>query len=300
MKFNLDPSDKTFVELKTGQYPWWENLKENKDISIQIRKENRIDVYYNGGAILRELVYDEKKKEFSADIHPKYIPLEKDNEYMTLVLTNTDMKITNSFEPMGFSNFEDDKLKKIIARVKKYHPSKSEKAIQFDIATSDHRIIDAEFQIGKSRVDLVRLDMDSKKIVFIEIKTISDARLLSDPDEDKKNIFHQLEKYRDFVNANQKALLEYYGKVLQIKNDLGIAKPPIKGLMLNEWQIEPRPLLAFGDCTQKWIDTYAKSIDKNIKSVAYGAYYFGDSKPSLDLVPKSKENRHVFKHRDFE
>jgi len=295
MAFSLNPSDKTFVELQTGNYPWWDHLKENKNISIQIRKGNKIDVYYNGGAILGELAYDEQKKVFSARIHPKYIPLEKDNEYMSLTLTNDCVKIANSFEPMGFSNFESEKLKLIMARVKKYYDSESEKAIQYDFATRDPYIIDAEFQFDKSlRIDLVRLDVNSKKVVFIEIKTINDARLLSDPEEDPKNIFHQLKKYHEFANTNKKALLDYYGKVLQIKNALGIAKKQIRELQLDEWQIEPSPLLVFGDCTKKWIDKNAVTIDKKIKGVAYGAYYFGDSKYSLDLIPKTKQNRHVF------
>ena len=68
MAFSLNPSDKTFIELQTGKYPWWENLKKNKNLSIQIRKGNTIDVYYNGGAILGELKYKEQEKAFGAKI----------------------------------------------------------------------------------------------------------------------------------------------------------------------------------------------------------------------------------------
>jgi hypothetical protein len=294
MTFFLNPSDGTFVELKAGNYPWWDNLKKNENISIQVRKDNTIDVYYNGGAILRSLKYNDQEKEFSAVIHPKYIPLERDNEYMALSLTKNNVKILDSFDPMGFSNFESAELKKIMGRVKKYHDSESEKAIQYKFATGDHCIIDTEFQLDDSRIDLVRLDENSKKIVFVEIKTIDDSRLFSDPKKDDKNIYHQLKKYHDFVNANEAALLKYYEKVLQIKNDLGLTKPPIRGITLDGWQIETGPLLAFGDCSQKWIDDNATDIDGKIKGIAYGAYYFGDPKPSLDLVPKTKENRHVF------
>jgi len=295
MDFILDPTDKTFIELKSGKYLWWDNLKKNKNISIQIRKNNRIDVYYNGGAILGDLVYDEQKRVFSARIHPKYIPLEKDNEYMTLALTDADVKIIDSFEPMGFSNFENDKLKLIMARVGKYHDSESEKAIQYNFATSDPYIIDAEFQFDKSsRIDLVRLDVNSSKIVLIEVKTIGDSRLFSDPANDSKNIYHQLKKYHEYATANKDALLAYYEKVLQVKNDLGLTNSSVRKITLNEWKIEPRPLLAFGDCTQNWINNNATDIDKKIKDVAYGAYYFGGSDRSLDLVPKTQKNRHVF------
>jgi hypothetical protein len=295
MAFSLNPSDKTFIELKTGKYPWWDNLKKNKNISIQIRQDNKIDVYYNGGAILGELVYDEHKRAFSARIHPKYIPLEKDNEYMTLTLTDADVKIIDTFVPMGFSNFENEKLKLIMARVKKYHDSESEKAIQYNFATSDPCIIDAEFQINRSsRVDLVRLDVNSSKIVLIEVKTIGDSRLFSDPTKDTKNIYHQLKKYQAYAIANKDALLAYYKKVLQVKNNLGLTNPSVRKLTLDNWKIEFRPLLLFGDCTQSWINNNATDIDKKIKDVAYGAYYFGSSDRSLDLIPKTQKNRHVF------
>ena len=295
MAFDLDPKHETFTELQTGKYPWWDNLKKNKNISIQIRKKNRIDVYYNGGAILGDLFYNDQKKAFSARIHPKYIPLEKDNEYMTLSLTDTNVKIENIFEPMGFSNFENEKLKLIMARVKKYHDSESEKAIQFKFVTNDPYIIDAEFQFdGSSRIDLVRLDVNSSKIVLIELKTIGDPRLFSDPTKDSKNIYHQLEKYHKYAIANENALLAYYGKILQVKNNLGLTNPSVRKLTLNGWKVEVRPLLAFGDCTKNWIKNNAIDIDKKIKDVAYGAYYFGDSDRSLDLIPKRQENRHVF------
>jgi len=299
MVFSLNPSDKTFVELQIGNYPWWNNLKDNNNISIQIRKNNKIDVYYNGGAILGELVYNDQKKAFSARIHNKYIPLKKDNGYKSLTLNNNDVKITSSFEPMGFSNFESEKLKLIMSRVNKHYGSDSEKAIQFGLFKKDDYLIDAEFQYlsgdsSDSRIDLVRLDVASKKIVFIEMKTIKDPRLFSDPDKDKKNIFHQLKKYHEFANTNEKDLLDYYKKVLQIKVNLGIAKPKIRDLSLDGWQIEPRPLLAFGDCNQNWTNKNADNIDKKIMGVAYGAYYFGRSKPSLDLAPETNQNRHVF------
>jgi len=295
MTFPLNPSDKTFIELQTGKYPWWDSLTKNKNISIQIRKGNKIDVYYNGGAILGGLAYREQKKAFTAKIHSKYIPLEKDNDYMTLSLTPQKVKIIDSFAPMDFSVFENEKLKLIMDRVKKYHDPESEKAIQYNFAANDPCIIDAEFQFDKaSRIDLVRLDKPSKKIVFIEIKTIGDSRLFTDPVKDPKNIYHQLEKYYRYTNDNKKALLDYYTKVLQIKKDLGLAYSSIRGLTLNGWEIESRPLLAFGDCTQSWIDNNSAGIDKKIKGVAYGAYYFGDSVYSLDLLPKTQKNRHVF------
>jgi hypothetical protein len=80
---------------------------------------------------------------------------------------------------------------------------------------------------------------------------------------------------------------------LQAKINLGLFKAP--KLSLDGWQVEPHPLLLFGDCSQKWIDNNADDIDKKIKTVACGAYYSGSSKGPLDLSGKKAPNRHLFK-----
>jgi hypothetical protein len=200
----LEPKDATFNELMNGNYPWWENLKKDEDISIQIRKENYIDVYYNGGAILKKLKYNKTDKTFYAEIHIEYIPLKKEKDYIGLTLNE---KGVNFKEPkknqskksqdiknknigpmvMAFSQFNESELKAVKNKVKIHFDAKTEKAIQFKYATSDPCIIDAEFQFNeddeKSRIDLVRLDTSIKKIVLIEVKTIDDGRLFFEQED---------------------------------------------------------------------------------------------------------------------
>jgi hypothetical protein len=297
---NLNPSDKTFVELKSGKYPWWDNLKKNENIFIQVRQSNNIDVYYNGGAILSQLQYADRKKMFIAQIHHKYIPLENKAIYQSLSLTPNGVEFPKEIKTMDLSQFEDKKLKAVMDLIKKYYDTESEKAIQFEFIANDPFIIDAELQTEKhGRIDLVRLDESVKKIVLIEVKTMGDSRLYTESKAKskskypKENIEDQLKKYHEFTVDNQDSILDYYIKVLQIKNDLGITEPVVKKLKINDWKVECKPLLVFGDCEQAWIDKYAEGIDKKIKKVAYGAYYFGDTKYSLNLLKRSK-NRHVF------
>ncbi|MCL1932074.1 MAG: DUF4263 domain-containing protein [Treponema sp.] len=292
---NLDPSNKTFDELKTGKYPWWENLKKNEKISIQIRQGNTIDVYYNGGAILSQLRYDVSKKIFAAQIHPKYIPLENDARYQSLSLTQNGVEFPKQIKTMDFSQFEDEKLKAVMDRIEKYYGTESEKAIQFKFIAKDTFIIDAELQTEKhGRIDLVRLDESVKKIVLIEVKTMADPRLFVESGKGKENIHDQLKKYHEFAVDYQDNILVYYEKVLQIKNDLGLTKPDVKKLKINNWKVECKPLLVFGDCEKAWIKKYADDIDKKIKTVAYGAFYFREPIYTLDLNPKSKKGRHFF------
>jgi hypothetical protein len=292
----LDAANDTFVELQKGIYPWWNNLKANKDISIQIRKENTIDVYFNGGAILRKLKYNVREKGFTAEIHPKYIPLADEKSYQSLALNTSGIGFTGKVEPMDFSQLDAKHLKAVMGRIKDHFDSESEKAIQYKFATTDPYIIDTEFQWeGDLRIDLVRLDAKAKKLTLVEIKTIGDPRLFPDRATGREDIHDQLKKYYEFAQENAGFLLDYYAQILRIKIDLGIiTEPAVKKLTLDGWQIAEKPLLAFGDCTQQWINNNASDIDMRIKDVACGAYYFGDASPSLDLISKSKGNRHIF------
>ena len=298
-KENLDPKKEIFVELKKrGKYPWWENLKKNKDISIQIRKDNYIDVYYNGGAVLKKLEYNETKKAFTAEIHPNYIPLD-DNDYLPLSLTSDGVKFSKELTTMNLSQFEEKELKFVINRIGKYHNQKSEKAIQFNFIAYDPYIIDAEFQLPgeKIRIDLVRLDKSVNKIVLIEVKRMEDPRLFADSKEKtqskKENIYDQLKKYHKFA-VDYDNILDYYKKVLQVKKYLGLLRPELENLSINNWQIECKPLLVFGDCKPDWIEANKESIKEKIKDVAYGAYYFEKPESTLELKPKSKRRRYFF------
>jgi hypothetical protein len=292
----LNPKDATFVELKMGNYPWWDNLKKNNDISIQIRKGNTIDVYYNGGAILRELKFDTTKRSFTASIHPKYIPLHDESNYQFLKLDSDGVKFTGNIDRLALSQLGNTELKAITNRIKRYFGTESEKSIQYNFAVNDSYIIDTEFQMGreKLRIDLIRLDKSVKKIVFIEVKTMRDPRLFLPSLPKKENVQDQLKKYMEFAVKHRNDILAYYSKVLRIKNDLGITKPELKKLTLDEWEVKEKPLLLFGDCEESWIKGKAAEINKKIKDVACGAYYFCDTTCNLDLIPKTKEYRYIF------
>jgi len=292
--YNLDVNNDTFEKLRNEDYLWWENLKKNKNISIQIRKDNTLDVYYNGGAILSDLKYIKNKNTFTAKIHPKYIPLEDDKNTQSLKLCSSGVEFTGKIDKMALNNFDDKTIKAITDRIKYYFGSESEKAIQYKYAVIDDFIIDTEYQVSSSniRVDLIRLDNSVKKLVFIEVKRMEDPRLFFENTEG--NIYDQLKKYYDFICDDSGKLLEYYKKVLQIKKNLGLAKEGLKNIELNDdWKVECKPLLVFGDCMQAWINENSEIIKQKIEKIACGAFYFNKPKPSLDLNEKSK-NKHIF------
>jgi hypothetical protein len=46
----LNPDAPLFTELRLKKYNWWEKMKNHPDLYIEIRKDNNINVYYQGGS----------------------------------------------------------------------------------------------------------------------------------------------------------------------------------------------------------------------------------------------------------
>ena len=89
-----------------------------------------------------------------------------------------------------------------------------------------------------------------------------------------------------------KVLKEYYSKVFEIKKDLNILSDELKKLKdLEDFTVESKPLLLFGDCSEDWIKNNSEDINLKIKSVAYGAFYFGS--PCI-IKAESKRQRYIF------
>lgn len=283
-----------FERLVSNPPVWWRTLMEDPGISIQIRKDNSIDAYYNGGAIVTGLKFDGKK--FKGSIHVKYVPLENSSgEYVPYVFGENTISFAG-VKAMKLDGFCKETMKAIKANISKYYPADSEKGIQYNFVRKDPCFVDSEFEYSYNedgvrktvRIDLIRIDTAMRKIVFVEVKTVGDRRLYNN------EIITQLKDYRNFVVRYREDLGSYYKKLLMIKMNLGILPECLKKQAFDSYEILERPLLLFGDCEQSWIDQNARLLDEKIKKYAIGCYYFGDSIYSCDIVSKSKKNRHIF------
>ena len=288
----LNPSGDIFTALLPSTAPvWWKTLINDRDINIEVRKDNYIDVYYNGGAIIKELKYNSRTG-FSGKIHRAYIPIDTTDDYVKYLFSPTN---DIDFSPVKIepaSNFSSS-LSLIKKQIAKSFPSGSEKAIQSKFIRNDSAFIDSEFQYNLGheliRIDLVRIDEKLKKIVFVELKRIGDARLYNG------EIVLQLEKYENFITSYDKALETYYRDIFMIKKSLGILPESIKSLpSLAGYTVEPKVLLLFGDSNKQWIDKFSPTLDAAIRLHAYGAYYFGKPNYNCDLIMKTNSNRHIF------
>lgn len=280
-----------FSALSSLGHCWWNNLIADKDIYIDIRKDNYIDIYYNGGSIIKELKY--VSGDFKGKVNYKYL-LSNKAEYIDYDFVLPKVALKKSIvDLLVFSDFDSVSLKRIKDNIRRHYPASSEKGLQAKFVTKCDCFIDSEFAYNyagiKLRIDLVWLDVSNKKIVLVELKTMGDSRLYT------HEIYEQLKKYNDFAIKYETDILEYYEKVFQIKKSLGLLPRGLKSISdLSGFFLEKKPLLLFGDCQQEWIDNNAVDINAKIDKVAVGAYYFGKPEYDCNIVAKTSKNRYIF------
>lgn len=289
----LKIDDTLFKKLSANANPpdWWKILINDEEINIQIRKDNIIEVYYKGGAIIRGLKWSTRNKVYTGSINYQYIPLENKRSYIPFVFDKSFVEF-GEVKISKLDSFNKKSIKRIKSILDKFYGEYSEKTIQANFIKNDPCFIDSEFmynhRMDDLRIDLTRLDTKTKKIVFIEVKTIEDRRLYSN------EIVEQLKKYKDFIEAYEVRLLGYYNKVFEIKKKLGILPVGLQKEDIEDYQLAKKPLLLFGDCSNEWIKDHSKSLDEKISKHALGCYYFGSPRYSCEIIDKQKGNRHIY------
>lgn len=261
------------------------------DLSVQVRKENYVDVYFNGGNIIRRLSY--KRGRFSGEIHCKYIPIQgEDGDYVKFSFNNE--VGFGRVNTLPLNNFSPNDLREIKENIKYHYPPESEKGIQYSFIKNDPFYLDSEFQYYDSRqkksirIDLVRVDPSRSQIVFVEVKTMGDKRLYTN------EIVEQLSSYNKFISNYGNPLLSYYKNVFNIKRALGVLPSGLTDLNINDYTLSGRTLLLFGDCQQEWINSFSPVLGAKIRGHALGCYYFGAPKYNCDILAQTRANRHIF------
>ena len=278
----LTVKHKLFQKLITETPQWWQILKNDKDIYYEIRKGSTIEIYYNGGCIIRGLGIDNSGR-FVWKTHTKYL-LPNSSEY----IKNTESKKIQLID----TNFIDEKsLECIKSNIKKYYPNSSEKGNQGAfICQKNSCFIDSEFAFNdekKKRIDMVWIDIKSKEICFVELKLPSNAELFDG------SITNQLTKYKEFAENENKNILSYYKSLFNLKKQLNLLPHKLINLdNINDYTLCNKPLLLISNCKQEWINNNYTKINKSVSEVAWGVYYFGA--PNIcDKISKSSGNRHI-------
>lgn len=245
--YTLDENHPLFKNLMESPPYWWSFLKEHTSqeypaderLYINIRKDNTIDVYHQGG-LLVAISYNENDYEFKT--HYKYATDKVDGANSELYVAINIDEVVNK---VGFKNF--------LRRIHEHYSQKSkngysEKYIQAEIY-SEGNYIDTEFayigfpfeywmknrkngQLKKRtskniRIDLLRYDKEQNRLTFVELKRESDGRLLcaknkKTGERPNPEILTQMKAYNAFVSDKQKDLLDYYIKLIQISKGIGL------------------------------------------------------------------------------
>ncbi|MCL0051329.1 hypothetical protein M1M97_01465 [Thermodesulfovibrionales bacterium] len=283
MKANLKIDHGLFQRLKNDPPQWWKNLKDDRELYIDIRKDNYINVYYNGGSIMKL----EGASKYRAKINVEYIPLEGEKEYLPFNFQNDNISFLKH-KPIELGNFSKKSLGEIKKWIKKFYPNSSEKGIQGRYVIKNKKgngfFIDTEFQYDYKRIDMVWVDLEKKKIAFVELKTIGDKSLY------KKTIGEQLKKYSDFAKKYKNELIKYYSEIYLIKEKLGLLPKFVKVKSLEDYELIEKPILLVGDCTQEWIKNNAEELNGNIKDVAFGSLYQGKDTYNFRIPYESSRN----------
>lgn len=217
---NLKRDAVIFSELRKGPV-WWEKFKADDSLYIEVRKDNNVNVYFEGGSIAR-IHYCSRHKKLQVFTHYKYLGLDSsDRTYVEC------------------SDIIGDKIASVLELVKKKYSQKhsvngvvpkekwSEKYIQGNIILNSRDVhLDSEFAYKEGdtdiRIDLVRV-VDGV-VKFVELKRLDDARMLKSTD-DSPEVVEQMVRYSEFIDKHKSDILNYYHTLYEIKYSLGLPVP---------------------------------------------------------------------------
>lgn len=202
----LDENSALWQALKE-QPAWWKNILQDEDLYVEVRKDNYVNVYYEGGNVAL-IKYGENDVE--ALTHHKYLgEKKKDKLYL------------NSIELIKTK----EGIEAIKNKIKQEYASASkEKEVQAKLKLSNKDLyIDSEFAYKVADRKTMRIDLIAlreKTLHFVELKLITDARLRVK--EGPPEINEQMGKYRKFITEHAEDFKNYYSKLLKIKKDIGL------------------------------------------------------------------------------
>lgn len=217
--FDLNINAPLFTEL--SKLPeWWKRILNDKTLYVNIRKGNRINVYYRGASVMELSI--NRDKSIKGKIHSKYILFQE---------TQTDKNsYRKDISPETIVENLPSIKNAIIANQATSNPEGlSEKAIQ-GIMYVEGKYIDTEFEYVHPNRLITRIDLttinDDGMIEFVELKRISDSRLLKkDMSLKNEEIRKQIDDYNSFIEGHKDEIIQYYKQLQQILKKVGVNNP---------------------------------------------------------------------------
>ena len=247
-KSSLRSDHPLFKQLISDAPEWWYKALQFEGAYIDIRKDNTINIYYEGASLAK---VEWANGTVRATCHPKYLYGDRAQAYYKNGIAiyqpcEEELMRLGTEECRLLRNaqmFYSDKEGKEVSDTEQ----KSEKKLQGEIVCRAKTLyIDSEFahqyEEGSRhtiRIDLVRVV--GNKIQFVELKRIQDNRLLHEECSNvMPEIIPQIEEYSSFLKTNYKAILEYYKNLIAIKRALGL---PTTSADIDTLAIDTEPYL---------------------------------------------------------
>lgn len=221
--FKLDTDAPLFRYFrKENNIEWWQKILNDAELYVNIRKNNRINVYFRGASVM-ELSWTKGNKA-RARIHKAYISLKNGR------LGSDDYFKT--YQPEEIVTRIDEIKQNIINYKQPNNPEgASEKTIQ-GLMYVKGRYIDTEFEFVRevpnrliTRIDFTTITREGL-IEFVELKRISDNRLLKkDSNLKKEEIRTQIRDYNAFIAKHKEDIVNYYKQIQIIMQNIGVRNP---------------------------------------------------------------------------
>ena len=219
--FNKLNKNATIFKELSKTPSWWQTFKSNPDLYIEVRKDNQVNVYFEGGSVAK-IHYCSRHKKLQVFTHHKYLGILKARTMYVECSDFIDRDIDNILGRVKSCYSQKKSLDSLLAK-----ESWSEKYIQGRLITSNlqHHLYSEFAYKDKTtdiRIDIV--DVVDGKITFVELKRLDDGRMLKESD-DNPEIISQMNTYREFIRENKNSLLNYYQRLYEIKKSLGLPIP---------------------------------------------------------------------------
>ena len=266
----LNPQHELFNKLKESNPPWWRFVKNEIQLGefyVDIRKNNSLNIYYNGASLLKVTL---SRGNIKGEIHEYYLN-QIGSKYVRYELSRLPK--------------EADDIKK---RIGLRYSDTSENGIKAKlICNPNANYIDSEFAypeaIGKkidkygkevtayntTRIDLTKLE--NEKIVFVELKRIEDNRLLNNKYENgSPEILSQMKAYHLFIAKYKQEITSYYKTLFKIKHKLGVLPQSMSKIenidnyeLSNQVELYIEPYLHLNPRRVQRINAIRTILDKN-------------------------------------
>ncbi len=269
------------------------------DLFPEIR-DNSITVYYQSKALIRNLT--SRNGKVSGSISLDYIPQARTkSRYAKVVLSESGLEYLPSVVPLQFGDLSPEILRKFKTRMKTRGDEGA--LVQELVTSSGNLIVDQEiaFQVpgehSKDKIDLCVFDSVLGAFSFVEVKTITDSRLISLSSRKVPEVIQQLERYKDRIKQNSSKLINVFEDVVQMKRQLGMGVRLAKIPESVPRAIVSRPALVIGNCTQVQVREIMggsgiwKPLMDALPSVASGLILCGKSGANLELNPSGRQTK---------